>query len=170
MLCVCVKEFAFELVWLCARVYAYLDVHALIKLVPSTSLLCISAHLLSIAASLDCGVYPPKQQRRSAEWHFQRCHLRHQNSPSALESITLVYMCTYTHCHVMNKILFLSDKNALTHKHAHRHAQTSTVSPRRSPSIFIWVNKWCAWQWVNACAPSLRAQMAAQSFALPCFV
>lgn len=158
MFCVCVKEFAFEFAWPRACVNAYLDVHALIKLVASTSLLGASAHFLSIAVSLDCGFYPPKQQSWSAEWHFQCCRLRHQNSPSALQSIT-VYMCTYTHCQCLNAKTCTQT-----------HTETSTVSPRRSPSIFIWVNKWCTWQWVNACALCLRAQMAAQSFALPCFV
>lgn len=140
-------------------------------------------------ASLDCGVYLAKQLLWSAEWHwmnvctitdanethtnahFRQCHMRHQNSPSLLEGPTSVYTGTlHALPLMMNKILFLADKNACAHTQAHRHTQTSTVSPRRSPSIFIWVNKWCAWQWVNACALSLRAQMVAQSFALPCFV
>lgn len=72
------------------------------------------------------------------------------------------------HVHTLptdNKILFLSDND--THACTDTHAQRS---PSRSPSIFIWVNKWFAWQWVNACALSLQAQMVAQSFALPCFV
>lgn len=50
----------------------------LINLVPSATLICASAHPLSIAASLVCVVYQPEQKGWSTEWHGDRCLYHHR--------------------------------------------------------------------------------------------